>query len=129
MRPFLFCLLVLAGISCDKTGGKIIPLDGKYVGYFHRSNEDTAQVSINFMDNNFQETNFATMDGHRCEGSFVQNESVITFNNTCLGLMNPEAPLVLDKTYNYQFNDDGTLRIWRQSGLLLDEFILKKPVN
>jgi hypothetical protein len=125
----LFCLLVLAGISCDKAGSKIIPLDGKYIGYFHRNNEDTAQISINFIDNNFQEINFASIDNQPCAGSFIQNENVIIFNNTCLGLLNPEAPLVLDKTYFYKFNEDGTLRIWRQSGLLLDEYILKKPVN
>ena len=107
----------------------MVTFNGTYIGYFHRANMDTSQVSIRFIANAFDgqasKLNYPAIG----KGSFEQKENTIRFNDTTLKYSNLDSTLILNGIYRYDFNEDGTIRIWKKIGSKTNEFILKRPVR
>jgi hypothetical protein len=119
------CWILVLLISCGKNGKDIIPLEGTYIGYFHRNGRDTALVRINFTSGNFKGESSKTLFPLICKGSFQQKDNKISFEDLCLTNEKKNETVRLEGEFNYQYNHDGTLRLWRQNISILDEYILR----
>jgi hypothetical protein len=124
---FVICVSVLA--SCYKGGNGVMPLEGRYIGYFHRGGGDTSRVALYFTGNRFEGESSEPFYPFVCGGSFEQEHAKIIFADTCQPLPRYDRTLALDGAFEYQFNNDGTLRIWRQYAGQVDEYILRMPVR
>lgn len=127
IRCLLGILLLAAG--CDTARPKVETLHGTYVGYFHRSGRDTSQVSLEFQEDKFGGTTDHKHASTLCQGSFQQTATTITFTDSCASVNALNQPHVLNGDYYYNFNYDGTLRIWRSTESSEDEYILKKLIG
>jgi hypothetical protein len=126
MKMLLAGFMVYIISSCAKTGSNIIALEGNYIGCFHRTHDKASQVSINFSDHNYTGQSSEKLYPALSKGAFKQKETFIIFNDSCYSPSNLEQVPVLQGTYNYEYYDDGTVRIWRPYGNGVDEYILKK---
>lgn len=122
---FLLCCL----LSCGKNGDDIVFLEGTYIGYFHHNNKDTTRVTLRFAGDQFEGESTDPPYPALCRGSVEQDEVTLRFRDSCHQHFSPAHALVLDGPYQYRFNNDGTLRIWRRSGSALDEYILRLPIR
>jgi hypothetical protein len=122
---FLLCCL----LSCGKSGDDIVFLEGTYIGYFHHNHADTTRVTLRFLGNHFEGESTDSRHPALCRGSVEQDEATLRFRDSCNRHFSPGATLVLNGPYNYEFNNDGTLRIWRSSESALDEYILRTPIR
>ena len=129
MKSFAVAFLALILLSCAKSGSDIEPLDGTYIGYYHKSGQDTSLVSIHF--NNYDYDGQSSISNYPSigKGSFDQNGKNIFFSERRNAGKEYKAKDQLIGLYNYEINDDGTIRIWRESTNSSDEYILKKPVR
>ncbi len=129
MKKLIACLgLAIILISCTQVNADVLELDGTYIGYFHRSGQDTARVSIHFNGNTFIGQSSAAQYPAIGQGSFKQIANIISFKGT-VNHNDADKSLLLNGDYNYQYNDDGTIRIWRQTPLCLDEYLLRRPAR
>lgn len=122
MKAFIVAFMLWAGaVGCTNAGADVVPLDGTYIGYFHRNGKDTARVTLHFENNTFDgSSNKATYPAIG-SGSFRQSASTLSF----VPLSGVRSAPVLKGDYNYLYNDDGTIRIWKTGAGSEDEFILK----
>lgn len=126
-------VLVVAGMlvaiwGCDKVKNDAAKLEGTYIGYFHRSGQDTATVTLHFYGNIYQGQSSSAVYPVIGNGTFDQLSEQINFSDPDDADQASKA-LLLKGEYNYQTNNDGTIRIWRQNDQQLDEFILMRPMN
>lgn len=128
-KSILIGLLALSLVSCDKTGSNLRNMGGTYIGYFHRNQQDTAQVTLQFVENSFQGQSSKVYYPAIGKGVFTQKDSTIIFEDSIHWASDIDGSLTLKGNYNYEFNEDGILRIWRQKDNILDEYILRKPVK
>lgn len=122
----LFVLLAIYG--CDKVKADASKLEGTYIGYFHRSGRDTARVTLHFTGNIYQGQSTSATYPVIGNGTFDQLAEQINFLDSDKNI-HTDGSLVLKGKYNYQTNNDGTIRIWRQDKEQMDEFILMRPLN
>ena len=111
---------------CNKAETHVNRLNGAYIGYFNRNHHDTAQVAISFTDNSYQGHSALSNYPALCRGTFEEEESSITFHDSCTWPANLDHTLILKGTFKLKYNDDGSVRIWRQTAGDLDEYILGK---
>jgi hypothetical protein len=126
MKALMAIFLLFAGLpSCVPADPEVIPLSGTYIGYFHRNGTDTARVTLRFEDYRFE--GISNKEAYPAIGSgrFKQSGSVLVFIHPLKEMAGPGAYPALAGEYNYLYNDDGTLRIWKEDGQTEDEFILK----
>lgn len=116
-------------LSCDKTGSRIRYLEGTYIGYYHRGISDTETVTLRFNGNNFVSEEKDTGAPGQCNGSFEQKEDVITFFDSCSRMLAFKPSIVLNGRFRYDYDAEGTLRIWKGSDDLRDEYILRKTIS
>lgn len=125
------CLIGICALwllfSCGKTDANVNSLDGTYVGYFHRNQKDTVQVSLLFQENQYsgyRDKKFCPILG---KGTFEQDENRISFAESANTIDNYHSTgLELNGAYTYEINADGSIRIWKEEGKTRDEFILRK---
>ena len=129
MKKVLVVLGVLVAIyGCDKVKTDAAKLEGTYIGYFHRSGQDTTTVTLHFSGNLYQGQSTSAAYTAIGNGTFDQLAEQINFLDTDKN-SSLDATLLLKGEYNYQTNNDGTIRIWRQNDQEMDEFILMRPMN
>jgi hypothetical protein len=113
--------------SCGKADANVNSFDGTYVGYHHRNQKDTVQVSLLFQENQysgFRDKKFCPILG---KGTFEQDENSISFEGISQEMNKDEAAgPVLNGEYTYEINADGSVRIWKKEGNVWDEYILRK---
>lgn len=129
MKRAITILLSCCLLSCGKNGEDIVFLEGTYIGYFHHNNADTTRVTLRFADDRFEGESTDSPLPLLCSGSVEQDEDMLSFHDSCNRHLSKGHPLSLSGPYNYRFNNDGTLRIWRRSGSALDEYILRMPIR
>jgi hypothetical protein len=126
-------ILVLLGltwmlISCGKMDTNENSFEGTYVGYYHRNNKDTVQVSLLFTENQysgFREKKFCPYLG---KGTFEQDDMSISFENATGNSAQSSTPVLFGE-YSYTINQDGSIRIWKEEGETSDEYILRKSYD
>ncbi|HEX7847472.1 MAG TPA: hypothetical protein VF476_16845 [Chitinophagaceae bacterium] len=129
----VFCAIVFVLIicflpTCDKTEAKEHVLEGKYIGIFHRTGMDTAQVNINFTNNVFTGTSNKANYPATCSGNFDIEDNSISFSDACAWTADFDWSLILSGTYDLQIIN-GTVRIWRTTGSVTDEYLLRQPMK
>jgi hypothetical protein len=126
MKAFIVAFMLWAGaVGCGNAGADVVPLNGTYIGYFHRNGKDTARVTLRFENYTFDGSSNKTAYPAIGSGSFRQSASTLSFvppSGTPSAL---DSSLILKGDYNYVHNDDGTIRIWKTGEATEDEFILK----
>lgn len=130
MKAIVVIFVLFAGIAgCSPSSPDIVPLSGTYIGYFHRVGKDTARVTLQFLDNTFE--GISSKEAYPAIGSgrFKQSSSTLSFIDPSTGNSRADTSLALHGEFNYLYNDDGTLRIWRKRSEAEDEFILKGYVG
>ena len=115
--------------SCDSVAADTPSLEGRYVGYFHRSGSDTAEVLLEFMGYQFKGQSNAAGYPVIGNGSFRQTDASINFSDSTQWASNSDGSLVLEGDYQYQENIDGTIRIWKETSNTTDEYILKRSLH
>jgi hypothetical protein len=126
----IVCLSALAILSssCDKSETASYNLDGVYVGIFSRTGMDTARTSISFTGSRFEGQSNITNYPAICYGSYQLDHNEITFTDSCSWTANFDWSLILRGTYNISFSD-GLVRIWKTSGAVTDEYLLRQPIR
>lgn len=114
--------------SCGKADAGVISFNGTYIGYFHRNQQDTTQVSFYFDDNQYCGFRMKKFCPSMGRGNFFQDENSIKFQRSDEPVEEGNHP-VLDGQYHYEISNDGSLRIWRDTGGISDEFILRKSAD
>lgn len=126
MKAFLMAFLLWAGVvGCGNAGYDVVPLNGTYIGYFHRNGKDTARVTLRFENNTFDGSSNKAAYPAIGSGSFRQSENTLSFLPPSDTPSRQDSSLTLKGDYNYLYNDDGTIRIWKTGEQAEDEFILK----
>lgn len=126
MKAIVVLFMLFAGLAgCSSSGPDIVPLSGTYIGYFHRIGKDTARVTLHFLDNTFEGSSNKEAYPTIRSGRFKQSSNTLSFIDPSAGGSSGDTTLALQGEFNYLYNDDGTLRIWRKSSKAEDEFILK----
>lgn len=125
----LAIVLVLAACEKEKTNDTTPPennLYGRYRGTFYRTGGlDSAEVNILFKNDNTFEGNSSRYLAI-CSGSFQQDGSVLTVNDTCTWTADFDWTLIFDGTYNISFTGENSVRIWRTNGTITDEYLLNR---
>ena len=116
-------------VSCDQVQTVSDPLHGTYIGYFHRSQQDTALVTLSIADNIYEGQSSEAAYPAIGKGSLTQKEGQITFKDSSSWSPGTDRTLILKGTYNMEQSNDGSVRIWRYRGDTLDEYILGRPVR
>lgn len=126
MKAFLVALMLWTGaVGCTNAGADVAPLNGTYIGYFHRNGKDTARVTLRFENNTFDGSSNKNAYPAIGSGLFRQSESTLSFFPPSGNPSTLDSSLTLKGEYNYLHNDDGTIRIWKTGEQAEDEFILK----
>ncbi|MEI9909733.1 MAG: hypothetical protein WDO71_08680 [Bacteroidota bacterium] len=129
----IFCLLLITLVisSCEKnntddnTPGNSIY--GRYTGTFYRTGMDTAEVQVALLsDNRFEGSSEQSFYPAICSGDFTFANDYLSVNDTCTWTANFDWTLIFDGNYNVSFTGNNTVRIWRTSGAVTDEYLLKK---
>jgi hypothetical protein len=126
MKSFMMAIMLWAGaVGCTNGGPDVVPLDGTYIGYFHRVGKDTARVTLHFDNNTYEGSSNKTAYPAIVSGSFRQSANTLSFVPPSGSTPAQDSSLALKGEYNYLYNDDGTVRIWKSGNEAEDEFILK----
>lgn len=116
-------LLVLL-LSCGRPEADSASLEGTYIGYYHRNQEDTAQVTLVFEGDYF--AGKSKKHENKIEGSFQQKENSVIFFDSLKKVQASDSTLLLKGPYQYEVYDDGSIRLWKQYGDIMEEFILRQ---
>ena len=122
-------ILFTSAISCDNTGADIVPINGTYIGYYHKSGTDTTRVTLHFSDNQFNGSTNKKTYTTLGVGTFRQTSTTLTFTDNSSVTPNSASDPLLEGDFNYTYNDDGTIRIWKKVQGIENEFILKESIN
>jgi hypothetical protein len=130
----LALVLMFAACEKDKNNDTAAPennLYGRFGGTFYRTGSpDSAEVSILFKtDNTFEGSGNASRYPAICGGSFQQDGSVLTVNDTCTWTADFDWTLIFDGTYNINFTSENSVRIWRTNGTITDEYLLNRFIR
>ncbi len=129
MRYFLFAIIMALGlVACEKSASDDQVLSGRYLGIFSRTGMDTSQVSLFFDLNHFEGFSSNNYYPAICAGNFELSAGQISFADTCAWTANFDWSLILSGDYNIQFTD-GIVRIWKTSGGITDEYLLRQPTR
>jgi hypothetical protein len=123
--PILAFTLIIAG--CQKDNNEDIgDLNGMYSGTFHRTGMDTTDVTLSFFKNSFEGQSSREKYPAICRGSFDVDDNTITFVDSCTWTADFDWSLILNGTWNISFRQDNSLRLWRNNGIVTDEYILTR---
>jgi hypothetical protein len=127
----IVCILTLCILwsACKKENNNDDALripEGAYAGTFTRTGMSTAHVTINFGQNAYDGESDTDKYPAICHGSFNLSGNLIVFADSCAWTANFDWSLILNGTYSISFQDDGIIRIWRTSGNITDEYLLRK---
>jgi len=129
----LCAALTIAGCKKDYNNneeGGDHSIYGRYTGTFHRSGMDTSNVQISFLSNNhFEGSGERSLYPAICGGDFTFDGNTLSVNDTCTWAANFDWTLIFDGTYNVSFTGENSLRLWRTSGTIRDEYLLRKFVR
>ena len=134
MKSILSALvLIILLLSCKKSENPAVEnesykLEGRYIGTFHRTGLDTADVSILFNDNHFEGSSDKIKYPAICNGSFNIQGSVINFTDNCSWTADFDWSLILSGAFNFQVNN-GAVKIWKVNGSVTDEYNLRKAIR
>jgi len=127
---WIICILFVAvlGSACSKNNDNNTPGDfsGAYVGTFSRTGMDTANVRLNIGNGIFSGQSDRVKYPAICHGSYSQGDNTITFVDSCTWTADFDWSLILNGTYNISYPDNTLIRIWRTSGAITDEYLLRK---
>lgn len=135
MRQVFFLIAAVLVISaCKKSDSNGIADDnsiyGRYTGTFYRTGMDTVQVQLGLLsDNSFEGSSDRALYPAICSGDFTFDGNVLSVNDTCTWLANFDWSLIFDGNYNVSFSGQNTVRLWRTSGAVTDEYLLRKLVR
>ena len=121
--------IVLFLAVCNKNNNDIRSLDGRYAGTFSRTGMDTVAVDITFIGNLFDGYSTRTKYPAICNGSFELNKNTVVFHDSCVWTADFDWTFILDGEYKIHFEDERTVRIWRENGTLKDEYMLMKLIR
>lgn len=120
----LCALFILWG--CETVESNKPSLEGRYIGYFNRSGGDTADIALEFIDQQFEGESAEARYPAIGKGAFKQTENSIEFIDSSSWASDFDPSLVLAGQFNFKKNIDGTIRIWKENGEAIDELILKR---
>jgi hypothetical protein len=131
MGKYLMLIVLLTiGYSCKKEADSSINFElvGRYRGTFNRSTSpDTTQVTLYFRsDMRFEGTGGPNNFPAICGGTFQRNNNSLVVNDTCTWTANFDWTLIFDGSYNIQFTDENSVRLWRTNGSVTDEYLLNR---
>jgi hypothetical protein len=135
MRQVIFLLgLVLCLSACEKNDTDNPSNDnsiyGRYTGTFYRTGMDTTEVQLGLLsDNRFEGSASRPLYPAICSGNFTFDGTTLSVNDTCAWTANFDWTLIFDGNYNVSFTGNNGVRIWRTSGTVTDEYLLKKLVR
>jgi hypothetical protein len=102
-------------------------LYGRYNGTFSRTGRGSSEVKFFFKDNNTYE---GSSDSPRfpaiCGGRFSQEGSRLIVDDTCSWTADFDWTLIFDGTFNIEYLDDNSVRLWRSSETVTDEYLLHR---
>lgn len=122
---FATLLVACAKEKSHEEGEAPIGFDGRYVGVFSRTGIDTVSVTLNFQGDNFDGQSDREKYPAICHGSFTKDISSIVFSDSCAWTADFDWTLILNGSYSLA-STDSTLRIWRTSGAVTDEYLLSR---
>lgn len=132
MRQVL-CLLGIALVlcACDKASNNDDSADteiyGRYKGTFNRSGMDTVQVEFFFKEDKTYEGSGGQLNYPAiCRGTYLQTGNMLTVNDICAWTANFDWTLIFDGNYSVSSIGANSVRIWRTSGAVTDEYLLNK---
>ncbi|MET0393431.1 MAG: hypothetical protein ABW019_09835 [Chitinophagaceae bacterium] len=124
------CILVLCTLlsACKKENDENPPQipAGVYAGTFSRTGMETVQVKIEFEANTYEGQSDTDKYPAICHGSYSLSNDRVIFTDVCTWTADFDWSLILNGTYTISFQDDGWVRIWRISGSVTDEYLLRK---
>lgn len=124
-------LLLFFFIACEKNNDSTVASelkDGSFEGYFTRTGMDTTQVSIKFENNRFEGQSNRDHYPAICHGSYQVNGSQIEFRDSCSWTANFNWTLILNGGYEVA-KQDNSIRIWRNNGNVVDEYVLTRLIR
>jgi hypothetical protein len=127
-QVLLIITLAITLFSCEKSESTNHSLSGRYMGIFSRTGMDTSQVSLYFDQDRFEGFSSVPHYPAICSGTFDLSSNTVEFTDTCTWTANFDWSLILSGTYNISFID-GTVRIWKNSGAVTDEYLLRQPTR
>jgi hypothetical protein len=124
----ILCIFMLNS-GCDKRTDSNNSIAGSYIGIFKRSGMNTSKIYIRFTETGFEGGSDRSKYPAICRGSFRQEESTLTFIDSCQWSADFDRTFILKGEYKYTIHNDGTIRIWRQNGILKDEYLLMEETK
>ena len=117
---FILILAIPLMTGCEKSfenagDNNDLDLKGRFLGTFHRTGGETANISILFSENSFEGDSDKMKYPAICNGTFTVNndDDRINFDNACAWSADFDWTLILDGTYNFVVNPDKSLIISR----------------
>jgi hypothetical protein len=89
---------------------------------------DTTRVSLLFTDNRFEGSSDIMNYPAICGGTFIVQDNMINFADSCTWTANFDWTLILKGQYTIEKNG-GAVKIWRTNGAIKDEYILAKVIR
>jgi hypothetical protein len=136
MRQVFFLLgSVLFLAACEKSDSDDnnppdATIYGRYTGTFSRTGMDTTNVQIGLLSTNkFEGTSDRPNYPAICGGNFTFDGNILAVNDTCSWTANFDWSLIFDGNYNVSFTGQNTVRLWRTTGSVTDEYLLRKMVR
>ncbi len=90
---------------------------------------DTVAVDITFTGNLFEGYSTRTKYPAICNGSFELNKNTIVFYDSCIWTADFDWIFILTGEFKVHFEDERTVRIWRENSGIKDEYLLMRLIR
>jgi len=123
---FITILSLLVACKKDHTISSEDDISAAYGGTFQRSGMQKSGVLLTLNAGTF--TGSSSQDKYPaiCRGSYTIDGSTITFIDSCNWTADFDWTLILNGTYNITMGNNRSLRIWRSTGSVTDEYLLDR---
>jgi hypothetical protein len=119
--------------ACEKNDDNNTPHNaalenGRYIGIFHRTGMDTANISLTISGNHFEGSSDRNLYPALCKGSYTTDGVGINFGDSCTWQANFDWSLILNGRYELSKNGNE-IRIKRENNGITDEYQLMRLVR
>ena len=126
-RMLSFIIAITIFLACNKDEDSIDQngMTAAYSGTFQRSGMAKSGVMLRLYEGTFEGSSQVDKYPAICRGSYTVSGSTITFIDSCNWTADFDWTLILTGTYSFT-SDNGSLRMWRTTGSVTDEYLLNR---